>query len=290
MKRLISTLALACTFSLTFAADTLYATGVGGLYTVNTGTGAATLLYNYAGQDIHLHNGGLVYDPVSDLLYANGYDTTSKSALYSINRFSGTITRIGYADPDTGLQLQSLALDPTSGKLYSTAMYGQQSSAYFEIDKSTGVATKIGNASGQFTAIYGLGFRSDGAMFGNGFFDYSTKGTSDLLSVNSVTGATTLIGSHGLTLGRTMAYSGIAFAGDGTMFSLGSVDSANAGLFSVNPLSAQVSLIGNTVEPMGVDGGLAFAPSSVPEPATMTVAGIGLIGLARRSRRRSSAR
>lgn len=272
---LLSALILVCASALggrVEAAGILYATGVrvgpgigpGGLYQIDPTTGAATFLFELSG---FVQGGGLVYDAATDLLYATGYNDKSQSGLWSINRFTGAQTFIGLTG--AAVDQYGLALDPVTGIMYASGDNQKQSTAFYKVDKTTGAATFVGQATGQFTRIYGLGFGAGGVLYANGFDDPFTQAAS-LYTVNPATGASMLVGTTGVTLGRRTSYSGLALGEDGVLFSLGSIDaSAIGGLYAMNTLTGAATLIGSTKLAFGVDGGLAFAPdkvSAVPEP------------------------
>jgi hypothetical protein len=167
--------------------------------------------------------------------------------------------------------------------MYATGMDGVQNTGLFSVNKNTGAATLIAQTGGQFTGIYGLGFRSDGTLFANGQFNYSINGNSDLMIVDPSNGATTDVGPEGVTLGRELTYSGLVFRADGTLLSLGSITASADGLYSVNTATGAATLLGPTGIDFGVDGGLTFAPgqpeSTVPEPSTslLCLLGLGLL-------------
>src|SRR5947209_1503867 len=146
------------------AASVLYATGVGtgpnagvgGLYTVDPQTGAATLVATFPA---FVHGGGLAYDAATDTLYATGYDNLSQSTLFKIDRFTGTATAIGHSGTGIDLQYGGLAIHPSTGVLYATGSNGLQSTGLFTVSKYTGAATLVGQAgSGCCRSLYGLGF------------------------------------------------------------------------------------------------------------------------------------
>lgn len=274
------------------AADVLYATGVGtgsgaglsALYSINPTTGEATLLWNF--QSIHIYGGGLAYDVASDSLYATGATNNSEEALYKIDRFAGTASLVGLMGTDAAFSQGGMSIDPTTGIMYATGANAGPNSGFYSVNKSTGTPTHVGQATGSFTLVYGLGFRADGTLFGNGIDE---NPGSKLFQVDVGSGATTLLGGHGLTLGRQLAYSGLAFRSDGVMVGFGSISASRTGLYTVDQTTGAAALIGDTGAQFGGDGGLAFAPGSpVPEPATAVVLSLGLTALLRKRPRRGA--
>ncbi len=252
------------------ADETLYATGGNGLYRIDPATGAATSIWAFPG--VAIYAGGLAYDAATDTLYATGNISTSSgiTRLFSINRHTGVLTAFPGMSPTVNLMSGGLAIHPTTGVMYATGTDGiHQSSVLYTIDKTTGAETTVGvngpNCCGNGTfgfSMYGLGFRSDGTLFANGYSSATTS--SHLFTVNIVSGLATDIGSHGVAVGRELAYSGLAFGETGTLYSMGSLSASTSGLYSVNPTSGLATVIGNLVLPLGVDGGLSFVPIGAP--------------------------
>ncbi len=276
------------------AADVLYATGGGGvlglsgLHAVDPQTGANQLLWGF--QNVHLYNGGLAYDAASDMLYATGaWDaSTGTSTLFSIDRSTGAFAEVGPMGSGINLTSGGLAIHPLTGVMYATGNNAHQSTALFTVDKGTGAATLVGQSGGQCcTAPFGfnmngLGFAGDGTLYANGFTLSDTS--SHLYTLDLASGLATDIGAHGTNVGRDLKYSGLAFAADGTVFSLGSYDAASGALFTVNPQTGLATSLtapgpyGSGPVHFGVDGGLVFAPGApVPEPTSV---GLMLAGLA----------
>ena len=296
------------------AADVLYATGGGagalsGLHEVDPQTGANHVLWSFP--SVHFYNGGLAYDAGSDGLYATGaWDaTTGTSRLFRIDRYTDALSEVGPNGSGVGLTSGGLAISPLTGVMYATGNYNDgvtphQSTGLFTVDKTTGAATLIGFAGGNCCTgdfgimLNGLGFRSDGTLFANGWAlggpSYPDPSQSHLYTVNLATGVPTHIGPSGVTDGRSLKYSGLAFSPDGTLLSMGSYDAASGALYAVNSATGAATSLygpgpyGSGPIHFGVDGGLAFAPGApVPEPAShaMLLAGLAVVaGLAVRRR------
>ena len=306
IKSLVSAL-IATAISALFTSQAmaaLYATGGGGLYTVDPVTGVSTLTIGTS--DVYLANGGLAYDVATDTMYATGTDNSSYSKLFTINRFTGTTTTIGGPSSFFNYSSGGLAINPLTGVMYATGGYSDgvnayQSSGLFTIDKTTGAATLIGFAGGNCCAgdygimLNGLGFRSDGTLFANGFGNGPSypDASSHLYTVDLATGLATNIGPSGVTLGGSLKYSGLAFRDDGTLLSMGSLDAASGTLYSVNTANGVATSLnsgtGYGTGPIrfGVGGGLTFAPAAVvPVPAAVWLFGSGLLGLIGMARRK----
>jgi hypothetical protein len=301
---------LICASFCTRAAADLYATGGGtgeisGIWNVNPANGNSTLVWNLPG--IYVYAGGLAYDAASHLLYATGAEasSTGTSRLFSIDPATGTVTSFPGMSSFINLESGGLAIDPVTGAMYATGGYndgvhGYQSTGLFLIDKVSGQATLIGFAGGNCCAgdfgiiLNGLGFRSDGTLFANGFGlggpSYPDPSDSHLYTVDLGTGLATHIGATGVTLGRSLKYSGLAFAPGGTLLSMGSLDAASGTLYSVDPATGAATSLsgsgpyGSGPIHFGVDGGLTFLPE--PTAGTQLIAGVLGLALANRIRHR----
>ncbi|HTF88947.1 MAG TPA: hypothetical protein VK843_11100, partial [Planctomycetota bacterium] len=254
------------------AGDVLYATGGCGLYTVDTATGAATQVWCFPG--VSMYAGGLAYDASTDKLFAIGVldSSSGTTRLFSIDRFTGVLTSYPGMGSNVNLTSGGLAIHPLTGVMYATGGNGFQSTALFTIDKNTGAETLIGQNGGQCCVapfgfnMNGLGFRDNGTLYANGFTlsGMSVPDYSHLFTIDLASGLASDIGTHGVSVGRLLAYSGLAFASNGTLYSMGSISSSQNGLYTVDPATGLATLVGDLVLPLGCDGGLTFAPDGMP--------------------------
>ncbi|BCA57076.1 hypothetical protein W02_42160 [Nitrospira sp. KM1] len=185
-------------------------------------------------------------------MYAVGFSDTN-SPVYTIDTVTGTQTLLG----NSGIaQLNSLAMSP-SGVLYSANM-----NQLVTIDLTTGVATPVatmttGTAQ---TNIRSIAFNDAGTLYAvnQPAAGMSQSGTGRLFTVNTTTGATTLIG------GTAQMVQGLDFAPDGTLYGVSPTvagGTSASSLMTINPASGAFTNVGatftNTFE------SIAFDPSGI---------------------------
>jgi len=279
------------------AQTTLYATGNDtphvGLFTVNPATGIVTWT-GTTPSDAILDSGGLTYDELTSTLYATGYDNASQSAFYSLNPTTGAAVKIAQipASPVYNISLGGLAFDSTARILYASGTDGQQGTSLFTINPANGAITHIGlgNQSIPFVSglgstspvnLYGLGYDpSSDTLYANGSILFDSSLSSSLFTVNRLTGVPTWIGYSGVTAGRSLSYSGIAYDPvSGALYSMGSITGASEGLYTISTATGLATLVSTFSTRIGADGGLAFI-SAIPEASTCSLfAGLAVLAI-----------
>ena len=198
-------------------------------------------------------NGGVVMfdialDPISGTLYG----ISGAGGLYSINTTNGSVTFIG----NSGQFINGLTFD-SSGTLF-----GSGGISLFTLNTGTGAATTVGSTG--YTSSGDIAFDA----LGNLFMSALGTGNDDLISLNASTGAGSLIGSigyggvYGLNFNNSTLY-GFTLAGQTI-----SIDTATG---------AGTLVAMNGIHANGADG--VGGVTQVPEPASIALLGLGLIGL-----------
>jgi hypothetical protein len=265
-------------FASTAGASMLYATdynpGVASqFYSVNTSTGVIT------------HIGSTGVDNIADL--TSNQTTTiwgiqaSTDDLVTINPNTGAGT-VGPTITGTGLSatipIYSIAWDPLTGILYGNTSEGAGATAdtLYSINPVTGAATLLGKIG--YNDVYALGFGQDGTLWGV----ENADDNGGLIDINLTTGAGTLTGNTGVQgifdIASDPAGSGF-YAGESNTFAL----------YKLNVATATATEVGSYQSVANV-AGLAFlnpgAATPEPDSIVLLTAGIGLIGLATRRRRK----
>lgn len=261
-------------------ADLMAVTFGNELIRIDATTGAGTLIgsigsgligpigLGFRGQDLY------TYDQVLELLLQ--LDPTTGAVLDSINLGIDNLAGEGALDfRSDGVGFLSSA-SGNVGQLYR-----------FEV--SPPGSTPITAPGGFIPAMDGLAFDSAGVLYG---LSQSTTvtGDSSLYIVDPTTGATTLVGSLGLSLDFRLG--GLTFDTDGALYAaLSGPDDEPSFLYRVDKSTGAATLVGE----IGFDGvsGLATSPGgapAVPEPSSLVLAGLGAAGLlgcrVRQARRR----
>jgi hypothetical protein len=243
----------------------------GNLYSVNTSTAALTLIGNTGITDL----GDITFGS-NGTLY--GLGVGGGPALYTINTTTATATLVG----STGLSFMfegGLAFSP-GGTLYGVSD-GSAATPFLEtINPNTGVATQVGQM-GTGNDFNGIMWRSDGMLVGIEDFSNSLK------TIDPTTAAVANLAGLGFTAGAVGGMTADPLSGL-DYFATGLTGTSS--LYTFDPFLGTNSLVGafgGLQDPTqnGVSG-IAATPSTVPEPGTLGLLGMGLVGLVLRRRRK----
>jgi outer membrane protein assembly factor BamB len=199
------------------------------------------------------------YDQVADLIQQ--IDPATGHTLASISIGAGDLI----AEGDLTFRADGVGfLAPASRKLY-------------QFDITTGMSTLI--TSTLPLNIDGLAFDAAGVLYA--FTDFTS---SNVLTIDPTTGASTIVGSHGVVTPRGKNLGGLSFDASGILYAV-----IGDGLYTIDPATGAATLIGPITGVSGVSG-IAFADTAaIPEPGAILLLGYGLTVVAGRMKRRACA-
>jgi hypothetical protein len=157
----------------------------GRLFTINVGTGAATLIATL--DKFVVTEGDIACDPTSGILYA----VDGAGELFTINTTTGAGTTVGVIPGN--VDLSAMAFDAT-GNLYIVDTFGP---TLLKVNKVNGAVTGSVPLGPVDIQIAGLAFDPQtGTLYYSGGYP-----TSKLYTVNTTTGVATLVGTKSITGG-----------------------------------------------------------------------------------------
>ena len=277
-------------------AGVLYATNNFDLYTLNQANGSANLVgtinSNTSGRNVidmaaagsTLY--GLVLEQVGGVTQSRlSLIDAAAATMTDLPLISGIVTTAGPAR-----RIDTIAF-------HAGTMYGINNGpnrSLYTINTSTGAATLVAalpSVSNGLVQYRSLSFGAAGVLYAalNNLGDNTVA--SELVTIDIASGAQTTVGSlAGAVLGD-LAYdgdSGILFGGGFETTALPDDQPTVAALFAIDASAGQASLRGGF--PAGLWAGLAVLPSaSVPEPGTLLLVGLAIVGLLTWQKRRSLA-
>jgi hypothetical protein len=257
----------------------------GNLYNVNTSNASLTFI---GSTGVGLL-GALEFGP-NGTLYGINSAGGSGSSLYAIDPNTAAATFIGSLGYD-GMLEGGLTFSP-GGVAYAVEHFNGTSSLndLVTVDLNTGAATNVATIGTSYHDINGLVWRSDGMLVG-----LADDAAGGLATIDPGTGAFSTIApltfSVGAIGGMTTDYSsGTNYLGTGIVNGADLFPGTNS-LYTFDAFTGATSYVGmfsGYNDPDGISG-LAYAnATTVPEPATMGLFGLGLAGLGFIRRRRKS--
>jgi hypothetical protein len=154
-------------------------------------------------------------------------------------------------------------------------LYAGSGVGLYKVNPNTGVSAFIGNGTYGYAGDLAVDPTDLTAMYG------AVSDTSGVLlvKVNKNTGGQTLVGSFGL--GASSSIFGLGFSLDGILFAAGPT-TAGGEIYTVNKLSGVATGVHElTYQPFDMaTQPFEVVEPTVPEPATLILAGLGLAGMA----------
>ncbi len=209
------------------------------------------------------HVTGIAFHPTTGILYGV---VSNSGQLITINTTTGAGTLVG----TTGEQIPDIDFN-SAGTLYG---WSERDAAFTRsddlvtLDLTTGASTLVG-LSNFGTSGTGLAFDSSDSLY--------VKRSNTLHSVDATTGLST--GSIGITgTGVGSLDNILAFDNSNVMYSADRTG-GGATLYTVDPTTGVATLVGsNSIDNLSA---LAFSPAAtpIPEPSTLLLFGVGLLGV-----------
>ena len=201
------------------------------------------------------------------ILYAADGALSTAGNLYTVDTATGLTTTVGQLVDAAGARyaINGMAWDQANGWLWGTTSGASPTLAngFVRINPQTGQVTQVG-----VLGFSPANFGADLDMRNGTLFGWAENSISALMTINTATGAATVVGPNGQNLNTTGG--GLASNASGTMFS--TPDLATGNIWQVNTATGQ--LFGAT----SLSGGTAFARIGALEFLGSTLFGVELVG------------
>ena len=250
----LAALSVAAAFASPAFGATMYSSGSdgSGLATFDTGTGVGSFVGSYgaglaAGYAMTIDNAsGTLYTLMDS--YANG-------KLATVNPITGAATVFGAGNGIPDMMILEIAND---GTMYSASW---SSNSLYKMDKTTGVASLIGPLG--FSNIMDLAYDTTGTLW--------ATNVSALYKINTTTGAGTFV----TNLNGISGNMGITFDSSNNLFAT-EWGIGNSPFWEINTTTGVATVINSASGISSPHGG----DIRIPEPGSIVLAALGLIGLA----------
>jgi hypothetical protein len=203
--------------------------------------------------------------PPGGTLYASDSDNN----LLTVNPATGQATVVG---PFGSLAQGSMSLaERQDGTLFGVTFNLSAYKTLYTINESTGSATPVGELGiGSGGAFYAASFDTSGHLFETENNGVGTQNLSNLYSVNTTTGAATLIGGVGGYRVDALDFQ------NGTLY--GFADNSTPVIISINTTTGAGTFVADIDPSLGAVSGAAPGMSSaaVPEPSGLAMLSIGI--------------
>jgi hypothetical protein len=176
------------------------------LVTVDTSTGAATVVGTVTGQAGHTWT-GMTWDAANNTMYASSTNGAT-SALYTVDLSTPSVSLVGTTT--AAALLIDIAVHPATGQMYGHDLSDQ----IFLIDKTNATVTALGSTGFDANFAQGMDFNPEtGELYLAAYNNGNSSG--ELRLVNLTNGSTSLIGPIGV--GTNVEVCAFGIVGTGTV-------------------------------------------------------------------------
>ena len=242
----------------------------GDLYDINPLTGATTLRTTTGLPAGSPKIYGACTSPIMNQIYAT--EAASPTTLYTVDVNTGATTAIGNASGAT-TRIDGLACD-----VANNILYGSNDANLYIVNPTTVVNTLVG-AFG-VSSMFGLTYVPGQGLYG------ADSATNLLYQINTSTAAITAIGGPLMTGGGQIVDIAYDPTSGRLLGTANGLPGGGFGVYDINMGTGVATLLNQQVPNMLGAAEVTTPQVNIPEPATVSLLGLGALALARRRRRR----